>query len=173
MTHSSNPSTVYFGRPDRYVPSCVALMLIVVAEYIQGSQVFVQKIRSLAKKYRAIRRVRGDGNCFIRCTQAPQVINLFLRGNGNFEKFRAARVAVSIDWTFLPRERYLFHVPHFLVGTPYTWRGQYIEIEGVLQVGGGASQNISQDRQGTRSLWLIGPLKVVGLAVLENESEGR
>ena len=40
---------------------------VFVAEYMQGSQVFVQKIRSLAKKYGGIRRIRGDGNCFIRC----------------------------------------------------------------------------------------------------------
>ena len=36
------------------------------AEYEAGSEVFVQKIRSLESTYGAIRRARGDGNCFFR-----------------------------------------------------------------------------------------------------------
>ena len=35
-------------------------------EYADGSPVFVQKVRSLQRCYRALRRVRGDGNCFPR-----------------------------------------------------------------------------------------------------------
>ena len=36
------------------------------AEYEAGSDVFVRKIRSLEGTYGAIRRARGDGNCFFR-----------------------------------------------------------------------------------------------------------
>jgi ubiquitin thioesterase protein OTUB1 len=36
------------------------------AEYAAGSQVFVHKIESLEGSYSAIRRTRGDGNCFFR-----------------------------------------------------------------------------------------------------------
>lgn len=36
------------------------------AEYMNGSQVFVQKIRRLQEQYGSMRRTRGDGNCFFR-----------------------------------------------------------------------------------------------------------
>lgn len=36
------------------------------AEYEAGSDVFVAKIRHLQSSYGAIRRARGDGNCFFR-----------------------------------------------------------------------------------------------------------
>lgn len=36
------------------------------AEYQAGSQVFVTKIRALEQQYIAVRRTRGDGNCFFR-----------------------------------------------------------------------------------------------------------
>ncbi len=36
------------------------------AEYEAGSQVFVTKIHTLEQQYIAVRRTRGDGNCFFR-----------------------------------------------------------------------------------------------------------
>lgn len=36
------------------------------AEYQDGSPVFLQKIQTLEGRYLAIRRTRGDGNCFFR-----------------------------------------------------------------------------------------------------------
>ncbi|XP_058092905.1 OVARIAN TUMOR DOMAIN-containing deubiquitinating enzyme 1-like [Magnolia sinica] len=37
------------------------------AEYLSGSPVLQEKIKMLAEQYAAIRRTRGDGNCFFRC----------------------------------------------------------------------------------------------------------
>ena len=36
------------------------------AEYEDGGPVFLQKIQTLESLYQAIRRTRGDGNCFFR-----------------------------------------------------------------------------------------------------------
>jgi hypothetical protein len=41
-------------------------MYLICAEYEHGSQVFVDKIASLAGTYSSMRRTRGDGNCFFR-----------------------------------------------------------------------------------------------------------
>lgn len=35
-------------------------------EYQDGSQVFLTRILALSKQYLAVRRTRGDGNCFFR-----------------------------------------------------------------------------------------------------------
>ncbi|KAL2341977.1 hypothetical protein Fmac_009917 [Flemingia macrophylla] len=37
------------------------------AEYKSGSPILLEKIKVLDEKYNAIRRTRGDGNCFFRC----------------------------------------------------------------------------------------------------------
>lgn len=37
------------------------------AEYQSGSPILQEKIRMLSEQYAAIRRTRGDGNCFFRC----------------------------------------------------------------------------------------------------------
>lgn len=39
---------------------------VLAAEYEQGSSVIKAKIENLSKRYQAVRRARGDGNCFFR-----------------------------------------------------------------------------------------------------------
>mmetsp|Transcript_25309 Transcript_25309/g.70775 ORF Transcript_25309/g.70775 Transcript_25309/m.70775 type:complete len:297 (-) Transcript_25309:377-1267(-) len=51
------------------------------AEYEAGSQVFVQKIESLAKQYSGVRRARGDGNCFFRSFIFGYLENLIATNN--------------------------------------------------------------------------------------------
>ena len=49
------------------------------AEYEAGSSVFVNKIKTVEASYRAIRRARGDGNCFFRSfvfAYMEQLVNL-------------------------------------------------------------------------------------------------
>ena len=49
------------------------------AEYEAGSSVFVSKIKTVEASYRAIRRARGDGNCFFRSfvfAYMEQLVNL-------------------------------------------------------------------------------------------------
>ena len=48
------------------IRGCLSRQLPHSAEYEAGSDVFVAKIRSLTMQYGAIRRARGDGNCFFR-----------------------------------------------------------------------------------------------------------
>ncbi|KAK4772053.1 hypothetical protein SAY86_013828 [Trapa natans] len=40
---------------------------VLEAEYKSGSPVWLEKIKFLEQKFNAIRRARGDGNCFYRC----------------------------------------------------------------------------------------------------------
>lgn len=50
-------------------------MSILRAEYENGSGAFVQQIDYLVSKgYNGVRRSRGDGNCFYRCTSMYPIV---------------------------------------------------------------------------------------------------
>lgn len=51
------------------------------AEYINGSHVFVSKIRTLQQGYSSIRRTRGDGNCFFRSFIFAYLEHILLSGD--------------------------------------------------------------------------------------------
>lgn len=48
------------------MPTAAHTPSLLLAEYANGSQVFLDKISSLQSMYGSMRRTRGDGNCFFR-----------------------------------------------------------------------------------------------------------
>lgn len=69
ISHNTNAHVPY-----RSAAECQSMPLVgarepleaLAAEYQDGSQVFTTKIHALSKQYTAVRRTRGDGNCFFR-----------------------------------------------------------------------------------------------------------
>ncbi|KAJ4773228.1 Ubiquitin thioesterase [Rhynchospora pubera] len=64
-----------------------------VAEYETGSPIIQEKIKLLGEKYAALRRTRGDGNCFYRCFMFSYLEQILVTQN----KAEVERVLVTIE----------------------------------------------------------------------------
>ncbi|KAJ3688635.1 hypothetical protein LUZ61_017799 [Rhynchospora tenuis] len=63
------------------------------AEYETGSPIIQEKIKLLGDKYAALRRTRGDGNCFYRCFMFSYLEQILVTQN----KAEVERVLVTIE----------------------------------------------------------------------------
>ncbi|KAJ1695081.1 hypothetical protein LUZ63_011779 [Rhynchospora breviuscula] len=63
------------------------------AEYETGSPIIQEKIKLLGEKYAALRRTRGDGNCFYRCFMFSYLEQILVTQN----KAEVERVLVTIE----------------------------------------------------------------------------